>query len=85
MHHGFGTVLATPTQSDKSLHNLVDNMLRGTGYAVLQRIQCHVKDGMVRLSGDVPSFYFKQIAQEVLLTSKHVQGVHNDLNVQCSP
>jgi osmotically-inducible protein OsmY len=70
---------------DHSLRHQVEKTYRETGYAALKRIHCRVENGIVELTGDVPSFYFKQIAQEVLLTLTHVQGVENRLRVPCSP
>jgi osmotically-inducible protein OsmY len=77
--------LALANTTDQDLSAEVNKMLRETRYAALQRIRYHVADGVVELSGDVPSFYFKQIAQEVLLSLHHVQGIENRLHVRCSP
>jgi osmotically-inducible protein OsmY len=77
-------VIAHAGVRDHSLHQQADQTLRETGYAALHRVHCHVKGGIVELSGDVPSFYFKQLAQELLLALKHVQGVENHLRVRCS-
>jgi osmotically-inducible protein OsmY len=71
-------------QSDRDLSLRVKQSLRETRCAALQGIRYRVVDGIVELSGDVPSFYFKQIAQEALLTSNHVQGIENRLRVRCS-
>jgi osmotically-inducible protein OsmY len=73
------------TDCDRALHHQVRRSLRGTGYAALQQIDCRVENGIVELSGDVPSFYFKQIAQAVLLALKQVQRVENRLRVPRSP
>jgi osmotically-inducible protein OsmY len=59
------------TDHDLSLD--VKQTLRETRYAALQRVRCRVVDGTVELSGDVPSFYFKQLAQEVLLTQSRAR------------
>jgi osmotically-inducible protein OsmY len=75
---------AQSKQSDRDLSFQVKQSLRETRCAALQRIRYTVVDGIVELSGDVPSFYFKQIAQEVLLTLNHVQGIENRLRVRCS-
>jgi osmotically-inducible protein OsmY len=80
-----GSPFALANTADHDLSIEVNKMLRETGYAALQRIRYHVADGIVELSGDVPSFYFKQIAQEVLLSLNHVQGIENRLHVRCSP
>jgi hypothetical protein len=69
------------TDCDRILHSQVRRTLRGTGYAALQEIDCRVENGIVELSGDVPSFYCKQIAQAVLLALKQVQRVENRLRV----
>ncbi len=75
---------AQSKQSDRDLSFQVKQSLRENALAALQRIRYTVVDGIVELSGDVPSFYFKQIAQEVLLTLNHVQGIENRLRVRCS-
>jgi osmotically-inducible protein OsmY len=77
-------VLSRAKERDHSLDQQVNQTLRETGYAGLQRVRCRVQDGIIELSGDVPSFYFKQLAQELLLALKHVQGVENHLSVRCS-
>jgi osmotically-inducible protein OsmY len=59
----------------------VHRVLLGTGYAALRRIDCRVDDGVVELSGTVPSFYCKQIAQTAVLSLKHVRRVENCLRV----
>jgi BON domain len=69
------------TDCDRALHHQVRRTLRGTGYAALQQIDCRVENGIVELSGEVPSFYVKQIAQVVLLALKQVQRVENRLRV----
>jgi osmotically-inducible protein OsmY len=74
-------VLPPVKDRDSSLDHQVRQTLRRTGYAALQQIDCRVEKGVVELSGDVPSFYFKQIAQEVLLSLQHVARVENRLRV----
>jgi osmotically-inducible protein OsmY len=78
------SLLAQSSPSDRDLSIQAKQSLRETRCAALQRIRYRVVDGIVELSGDVPSFYFKQIAQEVLLTLSHVQGIENRLHVRCS-
>jgi len=74
--------VSNPTDRDLSLQ--VKQSLRDSGFAALQRIRYRVVNGIVELSGDVSSFYFKQIAQELLLTLNDVQGIDNRLHVRCS-
>jgi osmotically-inducible protein OsmY len=67
---------------DSFLDRQVRHTLRNTGYAALQLVDCRVENGTVELSGDVPSYYFKQLAQEVLLPLNEVQHVENRLRVR---
>ncbi len=46
----------------------VRRRLCSTGYHVLRSIECECRDGTLVLSGRVPTYYCKQLAQSVLLT-----------------
>lgn len=56
--------------------------LRSTGYRLLANLQCEVQDGIVKLSGSVPSFFLKQMAQSVVLRLDQVKRVENSLEVR---
>lgn len=43
-----------------------------SGYSLLRQVDVHVVDGMVRLEGVLPSYFAKQLAQEI---ARHVPGV----------
>jgi hypothetical protein len=45
-------------------------------------LNCEVRDGRAVLSGVVPSFYLKQLAQALLLRLGELQGVSNLLEVR---
>jgi len=68
-------------EHDRALRDRIHTILQRTGYTPLQTIDCRVDNGVVELKGHVPSFYFKQIAQAVILPLKHVRGVNNNLQV----
>ena len=56
---------------------------REEGYAELEDIQCQVdEDGLVELSGTVPSFYLKQVALTSTRRVDAVIGVRNRIHVQ---
>lgn len=55
--------------------------LAGTGYPILKSVECSFRNGRMMLSGQVPSYYHKQIAQEALRSAKHVTQVVNNLEV----
>ena len=63
------------------LRSLVIDRLRSSGYPLLGRLACEVADGVVTLSGDVPTFHLKQVAQAVLLQVGAVRRVRNRLVV----
>lgn len=58
--------------------------LRNSGYAPLGSLTCEFCDGTLILSGCVPSFFLKQMAQEVAMRTPGVDRVKNDLRVDVS-
>jgi osmotically-inducible protein OsmY len=66
---------------DGSIRENANRVLRETGYAPLRCITCEVSNGVVELSGSVPSFYVKQLAQAVVLRLEQIRGVENRLHV----
>jgi osmotically-inducible protein OsmY len=93
-------VIATSTNSDIAflpasewgtdglLRDAAIQGLRRSGYPALSDVQCEVKGGRATLSGVVPSFFLKQIAQAILLRVDGVRGLTNHLEVQsphCGP
>jgi osmotically-inducible protein OsmY len=89
-------VIATSTNSDIAflpasepgvdglLRDAAIEGLRRSGYRALSDVQCEVMGGMVALSGVVPSFFLKQIAQAIILRMVSVKGLINHLEVQTS-
>jgi hypothetical protein len=89
-------VIATSTKSevaflpasergvDRVLHEAAIEGLRRSGYRALSEVQCEVNGAMVALSGVVPSFFLKQIAQAIILRMGNVNGLINHLEVQSS-
>ncbi len=53
-----------------------------SGYAALRNIFCRCDDGVLVIDGSVPSFFFKQMAQELARTVDGVQRVKNRLLVK---
>jgi osmotically-inducible protein OsmY len=70
-----------PLRLDRSIRDNVNRVLRESGYAPLLGIRCEVLDGVVELTGDVPSFYVKQLAQTAVLQLEQVRGIDNRLRV----
>jgi hypothetical protein len=52
--------LSRSRPQDGLIREKVNRVLQETGYAPLRCIQCDVSDGVVELTGSVPSFYIKR-------------------------
>ena len=76
-------MVAVATQTDVSdfLRSAVLAGLQSSGYYVLRSIECEVRDRSVVLSGVVPTFFLKQMAQAVALRVDQVQEVVNRVEV----
>jgi hypothetical protein len=55
----------------------VENRLRASGYFALRGVSCSASDGAACLYGSLPSYYLKQLAQEI---AGAVGGVHMVIN-----
>ena len=50
-------------------------------HLTMQRLWCEFDQGHLFLRGQVPSFYFKQLAQEAVVGMEGVQQVVNEIEV----
>jgi osmotically-inducible protein OsmY len=73
--------LARYQPQDGLIRENVNRVLQETGYSPLRCIQCDVSDGVVELTGSVPSFYIKQLAQTAVLRLGQIRGIKNRLRV----
>lgn len=55
--------------------------LRASSYQALKTITCEYHEGVLILQGSVPSFYQKQVAQELVASLGGVQQIDNRLVV----
>jgi hypothetical protein len=74
-------LLSQQSQEDLCLAERVERALRATGYGPLRGIAVTVQARLVILSGRVPSYYLKQIAQTIALAVAGACQVRNDLDV----
>src|SRR5690242_14477982 len=60
--------ISSSKSSDALAHirTAIEPRLRSTGYHPLRNIRCEVVDGVIVLSGIVPSYFLKQLAQSVV-------------------
>jgi len=59
--------------------------LRNSGYHALRLVSCDFHEGVLTLRGQVPSFYLKQVAQELILRLDGAEEVNNRLEVVAPP
>ena len=71
-----------PREDDPA--NLVAARLRRSGYPFLRSVKCEVRDGIAVLSGTVPTFHLKQVAQELSSHTPGVRQIENRLHVTSS-
>jgi osmotically-inducible protein OsmY len=67
--------------SDVSIHERAISLLHGSGHQVLGQIDCRVHQGVIELSGNVPSYYLKLLAQATALRVETARGVCNRVRV----
>lgn len=61
-----------PSTSLVLQQEIAQERLRNSGYRSLRNVDCNLESGVMKLTGRVPSFFMKQIAQEIV---RHVDGV----------
>lgn len=61
--------------------SLVAARLRRSGYPFMRSIKCEFRGGVIVLSGTVPTYHLKQLAQELACHTPSVQQVENRLRV----
>lgn len=71
------------TTSDQQIELDACYRLRHSGYAALANLTCRCKAGMLTLTGTLPSFYLKQVAQETVRGLESVDRVVNRVRVRC--
>ena len=59
----------------------VRERLRGHSHLRVQRIWCDINDGRLFLRGQVPSVFYKQLAQEAVQTIVGVGLIRNEIEV----
>ena len=58
-----------------------EDALRNAGYAPVAELHCEVIDDLLLLTGELPSYYLKQIAQEAILRTGAASQVRNLVSV----
>jgi osmotically-inducible protein OsmY len=66
------------------IEELAECRLRGHSYLALRNISCNCHDGVLVLRGYPPTYYLKQIAQEVVAQLEGVEHIENRIQVLTS-
>jgi osmotically-inducible protein OsmY len=73
---------ATPTQIPQpGLKELAEGFLRRNPYLALKNVSCDWLDGVLVLRGCLPTYYLKQVAQEVVARLEGVKVIDNQIQV----
>jgi hypothetical protein len=56
--------------------------LKASPHAAIRRVACFYNDGVLILSGDVPNYYQKQLAQAALAGLATVEKIANRIEVR---
>ncbi len=73
--------LSNVTSRNDQLQHKVRQALIATGYVELRRVQVHINESEVCLSGSVLTYYKKQVAQEAVKRLKGVESLNNEITV----
>jgi len=72
---------AEPESLQASINDLAERCLRSNPYLALKRVSCDYLDGVLFLRGCLPTYYLKQLAQEVVGGLKGVERIDNQIQV----
>jgi osmotically-inducible protein OsmY len=69
------------TSAGAGVVELAEDRLRSSPYLALRVIDCADHEGSVTLRGCVPTYYLKQLAQEIVAGTDGVRAIHNRIQV----
>ena len=64
-----------------SLPAMAERALRSSPYPALKKLSCDSQSGVLVLRGCLPTYYLKQIAQEVVAHLEGVKRIENQIQV----
>ncbi|TWU26273.1 hypothetical protein Pla52o_01260 [Novipirellula galeiformis] len=70
-----------PCTSARDVTRIATERFRTCPYSAIRQVQCRFHEGVLVLSGQVPSFYMKQVAQELIRNLQPIEQISNRLNV----
>ncbi len=73
--------MVTTDVPDAGVAERAESELRRNGYVALKNIACEYREGVLTLTGCLPTYYLKQMAQEAVARLDHVDRVENRIEV----
>lgn len=70
---------------DRQMHAAAATALAASKYGPLRKLDCRVSAGVVEITGSVPSFYLKQLAQAAVLQLYPSSVIRNLVRVSAEP
>ena len=67
---------------DSVIGPLVKSAFRRHGYTQLERVACQAQNNTVILTGELPTYHLKQVAQTIALSVPQVNQVDNRIIVR---
>lgn len=65
-----------------SVLKAIEEALQEAGYPSLRRVEVVIEEGgEVRLRGELPTWYMKQVAQQIIGGLEEVRELHNEIKV----
>jgi osmotically-inducible protein OsmY len=64
-----------------TVDDLAERRLRGSSFLALRNVCCEYHEGVLTLRGCLPTYYLKQIAQEVVAEVEGVRLISNRIEV----
>ncbi len=79
------TSITPQCRNPQAIQAAIQGALDLTGHGELHRIHAEFDDGALTITGQVPTYYLKQLAQNVALTVPGIEQIHNELHVCWRP
>ncbi len=64
-----------------TIPQMAESKLHSKPYQALKNVSCDWRDGVLVLRGRLPSYYLKQVAQEVVVRLDGVGAIDNQIHV----
>lgn len=81
IHHVTQALKPAMSDSDRHLAEAVAQSLRETGYPALRSLGICAVAGRIILTGRVPTYHQKQMAQSIVRRLHQVRGITNEIEV----